>query len=132
MHDSRRFALNSFPLKIGLASLLLFSGLKCAAAQQDRDWDACRGADIEIRIASCTSVINRGDRESPAKRAIAYNNRGVSYNSKDDYDRAIQDFNDSIQLDPKIGAAYNNRGFAYSKKGDLDRAIRDYDASIRV
>jgi len=53
----------------------------------------------------------------------AYNNRGNTWYRKGDFDRAIADYNQAIQLDPKYGAAYVNRGSALGAKGDLDRAI---------
>ena len=45
--------------------------------------------------------LQRGD---PARSEIrlAYNNRGLAYGNKGDYDRAIADFNEAIRLDPKL------------------------------
>jgi lipoprotein NlpI len=51
---------------------------------------------------------------------------------KGDYDRAIKDYDQAIQLDPKFAGAYSNRGSAYANKGDYDRAIKDYDQSIQL
>ena len=44
---------------------------------------------------------------------------------KGDYDRAIADFDQAIQLKPDYADAYYNRGIAYHDKGDYDRAIAD-------
>jgi lipoprotein NlpI len=64
--------------------------------------------------------------------AEAFNNRGVTYNYKGDYERAIQDYNQVIRLRPDYAAAYNNRGLVYHEKGEYDRAIQDFDQAIRL
>jgi tetratricopeptide (TPR) repeat protein len=66
------------------------------------------------------------------KAAFTYSNRGVLYMYKGDYDRAIREYDQAIQLDPKATIAYNNRGKAYVEKGDYDRAIQDYDQAIQL
>jgi lipoprotein NlpI len=64
--------------------------------------------------------------------AFAYNNPCNTYNLKGDYDRAIADCTEAIQLDPKYAFAYNNRGLVYNAKDDHDRAIADYTEAIRL
>ena len=51
---------------------------------------------------------------------------------KSDYDRAIQDYNGAIRLDPTFDRAWNDRGAAYFVKGDYDRAIQDLNEAIRL
>jgi Flp pilus assembly protein TadD len=55
----------------------------------------------------------------------AYNNRGIAYIWKKQYDLAIADFTKAIELDPKNGKAYNNRAIVYSYKGETDKARQD-------
>ena len=62
--------------------------------------------------------------------ADAYNNRGIAYADKGDFDRAIQDYNAAITLNPQHTNAYNNRGIEYDKKGEVGRAIQDYSSAI--
>ena len=69
--------------------------------------------------------------DSYFKSAI-YNNRGIAYSKKGNFDRAIVDFNKAIELSPDYDEAYNNRGFSYSKKGNFDRAIDDYGEAIKI
>ena len=59
-------------------------------------------------------------------------NRGVAYGNKGEYDRAIQDYNEAIRINPGYADAFNNRGNAYADKGEYDRAIQDYDEVIRI
>ena len=55
----------------------------------------------------------------------AYNNRGIVYAGRQQYDFAIEDFNKAIELDPKNGEVYNNRAVAYWHKGEGARALQD-------
>ena len=47
-----------------------------------------------------------------------------------DYDRALQDYDRSIKINPSYAKAYNNRGIVYEEKGDTNRAVKDFDRSI--
>jgi serine/threonine protein kinase/tetratricopeptide (TPR) repeat protein len=51
---------------------------------------------------------------------------------KKGYDRAIDDYNEAIHLDPKDIAAYLGRGSARRDKGEHDEAIADYTEAIRL
>ena len=42
---------------------------------------------------------------------------------KQDYDRAIADYNEAIRLNPKDAIYYANRGNSYARKQDDDRAM---------
>ena len=64
--------------------------------------------------------------------ADSFNSRGSIWDTKKEYDIAIKDYNEAINLDPKYRQAYFNRGMAYSNKGDLDKAIADYNEAIRL
>jgi tetratricopeptide (TPR) repeat protein len=97
--------------------------------------DACFStnarASLDIRIDSCTSAIQSG-RLSPDRLSIAFQNRGAAFIAKGDPNRAIQDFDRAISLDPNYANAFNGRGVAYQAKGDNDRAIQDYGQAIRL
>ena len=59
------------------------------------------------------------------KMVKAYNNRGIAYIWRKQYDLAIADFNKAIKLDPKNGQAYNNRAIVFWYKGDVNKARQD-------
>jgi tetratricopeptide (TPR) repeat protein len=85
----------------------------------------------EIAIGSCTALIESGQ-ETDEVLAVAFFVRGISYDNKQDYDRAIQDYSEVIRLDPNDARAFYARGNAYRDKQDYDRAIQDYNEAIRL
>ena len=89
----------------------------------------------DVKIQRLNNVIianfNQGLQLDP-KSADAYNNRGVVYSDKKDYDRAIADYNQALQLDPKYAIAYYNRGNAYKNKGRKDKAQEDFKKVLEL
>ena len=74
-----------------------------ALAQSSEEWNRCAGKDgaaIDQLIDGCTVVIQSG-RETPEKLALALVGRGSAYMTKGDYDRAIQDYDRAVSLDPQ-------------------------------
>jgi len=63
---------------------------------------------------------------------LAFHNRGLAYRAEGDSDRAIADYTEAIQLDPKNPSTFNNRGFVYHDKGDNDHADADFNEAIRL
>jgi lipoprotein NlpI len=104
-----------------------------AAAQTAVQWRCTGDADLawDVQIAGCTEAIQSG-KYSGKDLNWAYDNRGVAYGKKGDFDHAIADYTQAIALDPKIAKAYNNRGVAYATKGDHDRAIADFTQAIAL
>lgn len=70
------------------------------------------------------------DGPSRAQRAIAFNNRGVAHLATGDPERAIEDFDRALTLDPDDAAAHSNRGMAHLAMGALPQALEDYDTAI--
>ena len=64
--------------------------------------------------------------------ADAYNNRGIAYYKKRQYNEAISDYNKAIELDPKYVEAYFNRGNAYDEKAQYKQAISDFTKTIEI
>jgi len=91
----------------------------------------CMAADADRSIAGCTAVLRRS-KETRSNRAKALYNRGIALRDKGDLDRALVDFNEAIQLNPKDANAFNNRGITHRDKGDLDRALSDFNEAIRL
>jgi tetratricopeptide (TPR) repeat protein len=70
----------------------------------------------------------------------AYNNIGMAYRSKGEYDRAIEYYQKALKIDlkklgpehPNVAALYNNIGLAYGSKGEYDRAIEYYQKALKI
>jgi tetratricopeptide (TPR) repeat protein len=103
-----------------------------ASAQSSTYWSQCLGREsfiVDAVIDGCTAVIRSGH-EPLEKLATAFDNRGVAYRLKGEYNRALQDYEQALQLNPSNANAYNNRGIIYRIKGEYGRAIADYDEAI--
>jgi len=61
-----------------------------------------------------------------------YIDNGIAYGQKDQYSKAISEFNNVIKIDPNNADAYNNRGLANRHKGNFDQALSDYSKDIKV
>ena len=131
--DMRSHAAHSI-VCIVTSILMLIVFVTRAAAQTTNDVDLCNGKDrtsAEPQIAGCTALIKSKEKNSQVL-AIAYNNRGNAYTSKGDYELAIQDYDESIKINPNYAKPFNNRGVAYQKKGNYDLALKDFDAAIDI
>src|SRR6476659_8547337 len=136
MRWSRRFVFFA-----GTSLLAVFLPLSAMAQVQvpklenlEKNIGLCSGAaqaTPETQVTACTAVIESGA-ETKQSLAIAHNNRGNAHNRQGQYDRAIEDYNSSIDAKPDYAKAFNNRGVAYQKKGEYDKAIADFDESIRL
>ena len=121
---------NRLSILFFLIQIAGFSGTAATQTiEQQRAW--CSASDPDLAIGGCTAVIQSG-REPREVLAGAFENRGIAYDDKGQYDRAIQDFDQAIQIDPNFASAFYNRGLAYYRKGLFDRAIQDYDQAIRL
>ena len=112
------------------ATIVLALSNAAVSAQAPRGWDRCVGHESpDLAIEGCSEIIVEGQ-QAPAILALAHNNRGVAYKVKGEYDLALKNYDQAIQLDPNSASHYNNRGIIYRLKHDCDRAIADYDEAI--
>ena len=89
--------------------------------------------DLDGAIRLCNEVINLQGNTIPREVCmVAFGMRGIAYQKKGEFERAISDYDEVIKIDPKHAAAFNNRGIAYKEKGDFERAISDYDEAINL
>jgi tetratricopeptide (TPR) repeat protein len=52
--------------------------------------------------------------------------------SRDEYQKALADFQRAVDLNPRMPQAYNGLGYAYRKLGDYARALENYDRALRL
>jgi len=69
--------------------------------------------------------------KSPNK-ARPYNNQGLAYYNKGEFDQALSDYNKAIEIDPELAEAHNNIGLLYQAKGEFDQAIHYFSKAIEI
>jgi Flp pilus assembly protein TadD len=58
---------------------------------------------------------------------LGFNNRGTAYVKLKQFEKAIQDYNQAIELNPKDARTFNGRGTAYADLKQFEKAIQDYN-----
>ena len=76
----------------------LFSALPAAAGDDKTCTDSLRS---EAAIAACTRAIVSGQ-YTGRNMAAFYTSRALAYAAKSQFDRAVQDFDEAIRLDPQF------------------------------
>jgi tetratricopeptide (TPR) repeat protein len=113
---------------LACAAVLLMTLGMPASARADSVSD-CFGEYIERRIEGCTALIESGDQRS-ADLSLAYDMRALAYSLKGNYDRAIPDYDQAINMKPDFAVALNNRAWAYYRWGKPERALIDVEKSL--
>src|SRR5499426_2124525 len=98
----------------------------------NKDIPKCnKSTNSEMAINYCTQAIESGQLSGKGL-AFAFYKRANGYYERGQYDRAIEDYNQAIRLNPNHANAFSNRGATYARKGEYDRAIESYDEAIRL
>lgn len=86
--------------------------------------------DPDSKITACTAVIKSSD--PAALRPAIFNNRGIAYFQKDQFELAAADFTEALRLDPTLAQAAANRGHAFDRLNQPEKAIADFTEAIRL
>ena len=120
----------TFLLSVPVFSMASFSGPAWAEDVSDCT-EAVNTEDLQAKIDLYTKCIFEGDL-SQINLSIAYNNRGNAYDEIGQFNRAVQDYDRAIGLDPSDINAFVNRGFAYGNLGQYTLSLGDYDRAIEL
>jgi lipoprotein NlpI len=119
------------------AAALLAASLGCSggAAAAPRELQACYDAndarDWDRAITLCGHAAQSAGL-SDVDAARAYNDLGMAYSAKGDYDQAILSFDQAIKLRPEYSEAFYDRALAYESKDAYAEAIADYSKAIEL
>jgi tetratricopeptide (TPR) repeat protein len=70
--------------------------------------------------------------QEPSKEAVVYFNAGLAATRRQDYEKAIENLNEAIRLDPDNGQAHHERAKVWHHKRELNEAIEDFNTVIRL
>ncbi|WP_374547125.1 tetratricopeptide repeat protein [Rhodoblastus sp.] len=113
---------------------LTMTATQCLAGEDfASDWTTCLAApaSLEPAIKACSILINRAD-GPPRQRAMLLTHRGFAYDRKGAYDKAIDDFNAAIALDPTAASVFHKRAGAYHRNGQDALALQDLNETLRL
>jgi tetratricopeptide (TPR) repeat protein len=128
---------------VAVTFLLVDSGTSATGAQQGRTQPSAAKVALEhyndgVRaysqgkydegIAAFTSVIKA---RAGTAHGDAYYGRGVCYNRKKEYAKAVADFNEALKVKPNLGEAYIERAAAYAGLGKFQEALADYTGAMQ-
>lgn len=114
---------------VTLGSALSAHSAIAASPKDLQECDQPAGANPNRVIAVCTRALVGADAKSASH---FFNSRGIAWDDKEQYDRAIADLSEAIRVDPDYARPYVSRGLAWKHKGDVERAIGDFDTAIRL
>jgi tetratricopeptide (TPR) repeat protein len=94
--------------------------------------------DIDNEIAKYTKALNQNHNDTSAKGKLGdlYYLRGLTFNSKKEFTKAIADYSEILKFDPNNKKALYKRGIAYeARKNDLsdfDKSVADFEKLMQI
>jgi tetratricopeptide (TPR) repeat protein len=135
----RTFTALMSSLVIGCAGSLALPDHAFAApvepTEEQIDSAPCKAAltanDDDKIIAVCGTLIGN-EKALRVDRVKALIARAAAYGRQDQIERAIDDYDMALRLDPTLADIFNARGELWRKKGDRPRALADFGAAVRL
>ena len=124
----------SVTARVVAGAMALAAATGFANAQLSPQWQGCTGnpgIEWDQQIKSCTALIQSGQ-EATENLSIAYYNRALAYENKEDDEHAIADYSEAIRLNPSDAEAHFYRGLARARKGDKAGSDADIAEAKRI
>jgi tetratricopeptide (TPR) repeat protein len=91
----------------------------------------------EMAVAAYNSGISHRDRALKADAQAMKEKKDSDRlkgekKAREEYDKALKDFKQAADLNPKMPQAYNGIGFAYRKMGEYAKALEHYDRALEL
>jgi tetratricopeptide (TPR) repeat protein len=126
------FDLTGAVAKLDKGASGLFVGAPGGGGADSQDEDDCTHSEDAAKVIPACTRMAQDVNDSPHNRSVAYYDRGNAYKSRKDYDHALADYTEAINLDPQNAHAYLNRGWVYAVKNDPAHSIADSTKSIEL
>ena len=97
------------------------------------NWDVNLQRILEIVQTASSGTINTNTVEqSVDPNAVTEFVKGLTYQNRRNYERAVEYYTKALRLNPQLIGAYNNRGNVYNSMGEHDCAIKDFTKAIQL
>lgn len=120
MAEGGRYVVEKLSVRVGTFCLIVLGGLWCLGTFE-------RNQIFETQESFWTDVIRKYPLE-----ARPYNNRGLAYHRKGEYEKAILEFKRAISLSPDYDLVHANIGDSYREIGDTDKALEHYQKYVKL
>ena len=116
-----------------LCGLLVSVTSLVSAGESDSKTDDGSEKAIELYNSGVKHLDKAKDILMVGDSAFAYNYRATSdAKAKKEYEHAVKDFKDAIQMKPDMKEAYNNLGFCYRKLDKLEESLKAYKNALKL
>jgi tetratricopeptide (TPR) repeat protein len=90
--------------------------------------------DVDKAIAEYTEALKRNPNDASTKSSLAsaYYIRGLTFTSKREHARAVEDYSEAIKNQPDYPLAFNKRGWANLEIRNFDQAVKDFERVIQL
>ena len=91
----------------------------------------------ELAVEAYNSGISRRDRAAKAETQALKEKKDSDKlknekKAREEYGKALKDFEKAAKLNPVMPQAYNGMGFSYRKLGDYQKALENYDKALQL
>jgi Flp pilus assembly protein TadD len=105
-------------IALGLSMIIVLTTLGICAGRQVSYW-----SDRIVLFSHALAVTQNN--------YIAYNSRGVAYDSLGRYPEAMEDFKQALRIRPDYAEAYNSCGVTYNSLGRYPEAMENFEQAIK-
>lgn len=112
------------------AAMLGFLGVAALATVDDPMLD-CLSEDNQRRISGCSTLLDTPGLPEE-QRSLAHGMRALAYSLLGLFDKALQDYDQALKINPDYPLALNNRAWSYYKLGRPRDGIADVEKALQI
>jgi len=83
-------------------------------------------------VAQFQKALKAKDLEGSENEALVHNALGFAYAAQEQFDLAIKQYKEALELLPDYPTALNNLGFVYEKKQLIPQALEAYETVLKI